>query len=178
MELALLWVKKLEITNWFWEVQEKNGRLFASPADDEHFFVELDSLKATPDDGEAVIKEAKASMAETFEDLKFEEDVQKAKIGGLGIVTLIGSGKDENGKVAVNLVLIVDEAKNKVCLLTRISSPESAKKHAASWGKVVSSIAAPKKDEAAHEEEAPAKEEAPDNEEAPKAKKPAPKAEE
>ncbi len=53
-------------------------------------------------------------------------------------------GKDEHGKVAINIKLIADEAKSKVCILTRIASPDAARKHAPEWGKIVGSIGAPK----------------------------------
>jgi hypothetical protein len=132
-----------------WEVKDKNGRLYASPPDEEDFFVEVDTLKATPDDGEAVIKEAK----ESFEDLVYEEEVQKTKFGELGIVILSATGKDEHGKVAINIILIADEAKSKVCILTRIASPDAAKKHAPEWGKIVTSISAPKAKKAPKKEE-------------------------
>jgi len=136
-----------------WEVKEKNDRLYASPPDEEEFFVELDTLKATPDDSDAVLKEAKASMAESFEDLVYDDEIQKTKFGELGIVILSATGKDKDGKVAINIILIADEAKSKVCILTRISSPEAAKKHAPEWGKIVTSISAPKAKKAAAKKE-------------------------
>jgi hypothetical protein len=126
-----------------WEAQVKNGRLYAHPPDDKDFFVEFEEMQSKPDDGEAVMKEAKASLAESFKKLEYGE-VQKARYTELSVVLMDVTGEDDAGKVNLNVVLVVDEKKNKVVMVTRIASPESAKKHAAAWGKIVSSFKAVK----------------------------------
>jgi len=126
-----------------WDAQVKNGRLYAHPKDDKEFFVEFEEMKSKPDDGDAVMKEAKASLAESFKKLEYGE-VQKARFTDLGVVLMDVTGEDESGKVNLNVVLVVDEKKNKVVMVTRIASPESAKKHAPAWGKIVSSFKAVK----------------------------------
>ena len=70
--------------------------------------------------------------------------MQKARFTDLGVVLMDVTGKDDAGKVNLNVVLVVDEKKNKVVMVTRIASPDSAKKHAAAWGKIVSSLKAVK----------------------------------
>ena len=45
-----------------WEAKSKSGFLYSGPADDEDYFVEFSELEATPDDGEAVMKEARTPL--------------------------------------------------------------------------------------------------------------------
>ena len=126
-----------------WDAHVKNGRLYAHPASDKDFFVEFEEMKSKPDDGDAVMKEAKASLAESFKKLEYGE-IQKARFTDLGVVLMDVMGEDDSGKVNLNVVLVVDEKKNKVVMVTRIASPDGAKKHAAAWGKIVSSLKAVK----------------------------------
>lgn len=126
-----------------WETEVKDRRFYTHPKGDQDFFVEFEEMKATPDDGDAVMKEAKASLAETFKKLEYGE-VQKARYTDLSVVVMDVTGEDDSGKVSLNVVLVVDEKKNKVVMVTRIASPDGAKKHADAWGKIVSSFKAMK----------------------------------
>jgi hypothetical protein len=126
-----------------WEAQVKNGRLYANPKDDKTFFVEFEEMQSKPDDGEAVMKEAKESLAESFKNLKYGA-TEKARFTDLGVVIMDATGEDDDGKVNLNVVLVVDEKKNKVVMVTRIATDASAKKFAAEWGRIVSSFRAVK----------------------------------
>jgi hypothetical protein len=124
-----------------WELEVRNGRLYGHPKEDLSLFVEINELKATPDDGAAVMKEVKDSIAENFKNVNYG-GVHKAKYADLGVVVMDATGEDEDGTVSLAAALIVDEKKGKVVMLLRIASPAGLKKHAEAWGKVVASIKA------------------------------------
>ncbi|GAA5484468.1 hypothetical protein [Haloferula sargassicola] len=124
-----------------WETTAEGDYLIANPKDDEDFFVELTPLEAAPDDGEAVLKEAKESISESFEDAEYGE-LRKARYTDLGVVLMDGTAKDEDGEVTLSVALFVDEKAGKVVMMLRVASPQSLEKHKDAWGKIVSSVAA------------------------------------
>ncbi len=111
-----------------WETKYKNGRLYANPPDDDSYFVELEEMQATPDDGEAAIKEAKESIEASFKNVKYEE-IQQTGGNGLGLAIMNAKGEDKDGKANLNAVLIVQPKAKKVILMLCISSQKGFEKY-------------------------------------------------
>ena len=74
-------------------------------------------------------------------------ETQKANFDDLGVVILDATGEDDDGKVSMNTLLVVNEAQNKVVMLLRVATPESAPKHADENRALVNSFCAAKAEE-------------------------------
>lgn len=74
-------------------------------------------------------------------------ETQKANFDDLGVVILDATGEDDDGKVSMNALLVVNETQNKVVMLLRVAIPESAPKHAEETTALVNSFRAAKAEE-------------------------------
>lgn len=124
-----------------WEVQSKEGAFFASPKDDDSFFLSLAPLESKSDDPEAAIKEVKAAVAEGFKNLTYEE-LQKVEGNGVAILLLQAKGEDEDGKANITSIMINQPDSEHLLYMQFVSSKEGFDKHGDAGLKIIRSIKA------------------------------------
>ncbi len=136
-----------------WEVESKEGALFASPKDDDSFILSLAPLESSPEEPQEAIKEAKGVIEEGFEKVTYEE-IKKIEANGVAILLLQAKGEDEDGKANIASLLINKPEAKSVYFMQLVSSEEGFEKHGEAGLKIIRSVKA-------HEAGA-AKEEAPE----------------
>jgi len=122
-----------------WDVKVKNGRLYASPAGDSGLFVEVSALESSPEQSEEAIKEAKASIEESFHDVTYDP-LQSTEINTLGVNVINAKGVDKEGKANINAVLIVHPKSKRIFMMLAISSQEAFEKHGEVIPKIIESL--------------------------------------
>lgn len=124
-----------------WEVEPKEGVIYAHPKEDAGFFMSLAPLEATSDDSAAGAAEVKEEIEDLFKNVVYEEP-QEVEIGGLSVLLINAKGTDEDGKANINLWMIAKEGEPTLLLLKCISSQEAFEKHGETGLAVIKTIAA------------------------------------
>lgn len=120
-----------------WEIETKDGVLYAHPEEDAGFFIALAKSEATkPKDAAAGAKE---EIEELFKNVKFDEP-QMTEADGLHLMIVNAKGEDEDGKANINLCLIGKEGDDTILVMKCISSQEAFEKHGELGIKVINSI--------------------------------------
>lgn len=113
-----------------WKIKPKGNIVYANPKDDPSFFMELSELDAGIDNADAAIKEAKASIEDSFKNVTYQEKPSKADGAGVTIQVLNAKGEDADGKANINAVLITQPKAEHYYMLLWISSQEAFEKYA------------------------------------------------